>query len=76
MDIAKAALDRAKFNIEKELEYCDKMDTPYICALSETTQGKAQVVASILEMVGYRGFTISMAIAEQENLLNPHYTSN
>ena len=76
MTKAEQALERAKFNIEKELEYCDKMDTPFICSLIETPDGKNQVVASILELVGYRGLTISMAIAEQERLLNPRYISN
>ena len=73
---ANEVIARAKFNIEKELEYCDKVDTPYICEMIKTPKGRKQVIDTILGLVALRGFSISMAIAEQERLLNPRYSSN
>jgi len=76
MQKANEAVDTARFNIKIELDMCDKDETPFLCSLISSSKGYEQAVNTILEIVGNRGFTIAMAIAEQERLLNPRYSDD
>jgi len=76
MSKASQAVDTARFNIRLELDMCNKDETPYLCSLLSVGKGYTQAENQILEMVGNRGFTIAMAIAETERLLNPRYSDD
>tara|TARA_R110000764_G_scaffold542_8_gene2094 strand:- start:6352 stop:6582 length:231 start_codon:yes stop_codon:yes gene_type:complete len=76
MSNASEAIYNAKENIKKELDMCNKEETPFLCSLIGSERGYKQAEIAILYLIGERGFTISMAIAEQERLLNPRYTDD
>ena len=59
----------------KELEFCNIVDTPYICSAISQPSKKEKIVEEIVEIVGKRGLSISMAISEIETNLNPLYNS-
>jgi hypothetical protein len=65
----KKLLNQSKKLISNELDFCNPMDTPIICDKIKNLIGRKMIEAQILEMVGKRGLTISMAIADLENQL-------
>ncbi len=50
----------------RELEYCNEQDTPAVCQMIQTEEGKKQIVDLIVEYVGKRGISISDAIVAIE----------
>lgn len=69
-------LKELRSHVEHELEYCNIVDTPYICsAIHKTDQEKDQIINYIVELVVKKGISISMAIAETEFELNPRFTN-
>jgi hypothetical protein len=57
--------------IEEELKYCNPSDTPMVCKMISTPNGKKKIVDLILEYVGNAGQSISQAIVSIENETNP-----
>lgn len=57
--------------IERELDYCNANDTPIVCQMISTPQGRQKIVDLILEYVGNAGQTISQAIVSIEAENNP-----
>lgn len=60
-----------RVNIEQELEFCNPKDTPIVCQMISTPEGKAKIVELVLEYVGNSGQTISQAIVSIDNENNP-----
>lgn len=57
--------------IERELDYCNSNDTPTVCQMISTPQGRQKIIDLILEYVGNAGQTISQAIVSIEAENNP-----
>jgi hypothetical protein len=57
---------------KRELEYCNPQDTPTVCNMISTPEGKKKIVALIVEYVGTSGQTVSQAIASIEEENNPN----
>jgi hypothetical protein len=57
--------------IEEELKYCNPSDTPMVCKMISTPEGKEKIVELILEYVGNAGQSIAQAIVSIENETNP-----
>lgn len=71
MSIIKEKIKKLKELAEQELEFCDEVDTPYVCQMITTESGKKKVIDQIVELVGKRSITISDAIVEIEQTANP-----
>jgi hypothetical protein len=56
---------------ERELEYCNTEDTPIVCSMCETEEGKKKIIELIVEYVGNSGQTVSQAIVSIEEDSNP-----
>jgi hypothetical protein len=72
MSLISQKIEELKSAIYAELEYCNPADTPYVCEMITSSDGKKKVVDQIVEIVGSRGGTISMAISEIEWAVNPN----
>jgi hypothetical protein len=57
--------------IERELDYCNAEDTPIVCEMIGTPEGRKKIVDLMLEYVGNSGQTISQAIVSIDNEWNP-----
>lgn len=68
-------IEKVKSSAEAELEFCDAVDTPYVCNLISTPEGKHQVIEQIIEYVGSNGMTISEAITFIERQNNPQLSN-
>ena len=66
------AVQAVKEAAEKELSFCDPIDTPYVCLMISSEQGKKKVIDQIVELVGAMGVSISDAIFTIENETNPN----
>lgn len=71
MSIIKEKIDKIKELALQELEFCDEVDTPYVCQMIATEEGKKMVITQIVELVGKRGISIGDAIVEIEQTSNP-----
>ena len=60
----------------KELDYCNSIDTPYLCNAIKTPAGLESAVDQIVELVGKQGISITMAIAKIESGMNPNQNAN
>ena len=65
-------IDKVKHLAHKELEYCSPVDTPYLCNFIKTDNGLESAVTLIIELFGKRGFSITRAIAQIEQSMNPN----
>ena len=72
MSKVKALILEVKNQAKKELEFCNEVDTPYVCALIKTPEGKEQVLNLIVEYTGNNGMTIGEAINYIERDQNPN----
>ena len=63
-----------KLQIERELDFCNPTDTPMVCSMISTEQGRQKIVDLILEYVGNSGQTIAQAIVSIDNEFNPKTT--
>jgi hypothetical protein len=69
-------LKELRLHVEHELEFCNIVDTPYVCnAIHSKPEEKNQIINYVVELVVKKGITISMAIAETEFELNPRFTN-
>jgi len=71
MSNIKDLIAQVKDGANKELEYCNQVDTPYVCQMISDTKGKEMVVNLIVEYVGKNGMTIGEAINYIERDNNP-----
>jgi len=68
-------LDKLKQQIKKQLELCDRADTPTICAMKQDEPGYTEVENLIIQKVMYGPNTsIADAIVEIENEYNPNHS--
>jgi hypothetical protein len=72
MSRVKALIAKVRENAKKELEFCNKVDTPYVCAMIETPEGKETVCDLIVEYVGKNSMTIGDAINYIERDQDPN----
>lgn len=64
-------LDELKKSIKQQLDLCDAVDTPTICAIKQTAEGFADLEKMIIEKVLYSDDTsIANAIVDIENTYN------
>ena len=71
----KKLIDQVKAGAANELEYCNEVDTPYVCHLIADTKGKEKVIDLIVEYVGNHGMTIGEAINYIERDNNPNLSN-
>lgn len=57
---------------EKELDLCNKIDTPMVCKSISTPEGRTKILNLVVEYVGNSGQSISQAIVSIERELNPN----
>lgn len=60
---------------KRELEFCNPAETPEVCKLISTPEGKEKIVKLIVEYVGKNGMTISEAIVYIERENNPNLSN-
>lgn len=72
MSRVKMLIEKVKSQAKQELEFCNEVDTPYVCALIQKPEGKEQVLNLIVEYVGNNGMTIGEAINYIERDQNPN----
>ena len=72
MSKIKELLEQLKVETNKELEFCNELDTPHVCAMISTHEGKEKIVETICEYVGNNGMTIGEAINYIEKVSNPN----
>lgn len=68
-------IDQVRAGAIAELEFCDEVDTPYVCNLISTPEGKQKIIDQIIEYVGTNGMTISEAITFIERQSNPQLSN-
>jgi uncharacterized protein YtpQ (UPF0354 family) len=61
-----------KNNIKEELELCDPIQTPYVCANTQTEAGYAVLERLLMAKVLNEKITIGEAIVAIEQELNPY----
>ena len=74
MDDIKSLIASVRASAEKELEFCNAAETPTVCNMISTPEGKTKIIDLIVEYVGNNGMSISEAIVyierEQNTSLN------
>jgi len=68
-------IDQVKQAADAELKFCDEIDTPYVCRMISTSEGKQKIVNLIVEYVGKNGMTIGEAINYIERENNPQLSN-
>jgi len=63
--------EMTKIAIDKELDFCNPNDTPMVCSMISTLEGRKKIVDLILEYVGNSGQSIAQAIVSIDNENNP-----
>lgn len=66
---------QVKAAAEKELEYCNSIDTPAVCQMISEPDGKQKIIDLIVEYVGRNGMTVGEAINYIERENNPQLTN-
>lgn len=72
MSLMNEAINELRVQAEKELSFCDPIDTPYVCLMINSHQGREKVLHQIVELVGAMGVSISDAILQIETEANPN----
>lgn len=67
----KDLIRKVKDAAELELSLCNYAETPTVCSMITTPEGKQKIVDLIVEYVGKNGMTISEAIVFIERENNP-----
>ena len=75
MSKIKELIAQVKAGAEKELEYCNSIDTPAVCQLINDPKGKEMIIDLIVEYVGKNGMTIGEAINYIERDNNPQLSN-
>lgn len=75
MSEVKDLIKRVKDLANAELEYCNQVDTPYVCGLISDANGKEKILDLIVEYVGKNGMTIGEAINYIERDNNPNLSN-
>ena len=75
MSKIKQLIAEVRKSAEAELEYCNEIDTPYVCALVSDPKGKKMVIDLIVEYVGQNGMSIGEAINYIERDQNPELSN-
>lgn len=65
-----------KDNIRLELDQCNSLDTPHVCANISSEEGYRKTEKLIMEKVMTSRLTIGEAIVQIENELNPDAYGN
>jgi hypothetical protein len=68
-------IEKVKEGARKELEFCNQIDTPYVCSMINEEGKKEAVIDLIVEYVGKNGMTIGEAINYIERDNNPNMSN-
>jgi hypothetical protein len=69
----KTLIEKVRHSAEKELEFCNIIDTPIVCSIIHSSEiNKKKVIDLIVEYVGKNGMTIGEAINYIERDNNPN----
>ena len=66
---------QVKAAAEKELQYCNSVDTPAVCQMISDAAGKEKIINLIVEYVGRNGMTVGEAINYIERENNPQLSN-
>lgn len=73
MESIKILIEQVRQSAEKELEFCNVIDTPNVCAMIHSSEtNKKKVIDLIIEYVGKNRMTIGEAINYIERDNNPN----
>lgn len=73
MENIKTLIEQVKQSAEKELEFCNVIDTPNVCAIVNSSEAnKKKVIDLIVQYVGKNGMSIGEAINYIERDNNPN----
>lgn len=73
MSKVKELIEQVKAAAETELEFCNEVDTPYVCRL--LANNRESVINLIVEYVGKNGMSIGEAINYIERDNNPQMSN-
>lgn len=76
LDERHALMGELKNLIKNNLEFCDEKSTPYLCAYKSTPQGYADVEAFVIKAFFETNMSVSDALVQKENMLNPNYLTD
>jgi hypothetical protein len=63
---------RLKELIAIELDHCNKVDWPYVCHMTGSTEGRAGIEQMIIEQVSSSGISVGAALERIERAYNPN----
>ena len=66
---------QVKAAAEKELQYCNSVDTPAVCQMISDAAGKEKIINLLVEYVGRNGMTVGEAINYIERENNPQLSN-
>lgn len=75
MSRIKALIDEVKRLADAELNFCNEVDTPYVCNLISDPAGRKQIIDLIVEYVGKNSMSIGAAINYIERENNPQQSN-
>jgi hypothetical protein len=78
MDKRRAKLiSELKGNINQYLEnFCDAESTPYLCDLRQSKEGYKQIEDFVIKAFFESDMSVSDALVQKENMLNPNYLTD
>ena len=56
--------------------FCDENSTPYLCELKKTDKGLKEIEEFVIQAFFNTDMSISDALVEKENMLNPNYLTD
>lgn len=62
--------------IADNLEFCDEKSTPYLCAYKQTPNGYKNIEAFVIKAFFETNMSVSDALVQKENMLNPNYLTD
>ncbi len=68
---SKAIIDELETNIRQELDLCDALDTPYVCANIQTPEAYERIEQLIIKKIITARMSIAQAIIAIEIDINP-----
>ncbi len=71
MSEVKKLLEQVREAAKQELEFCNPDNTPAVCNMISTPEGKEKILNLILEYIGNSGMSVSEAIVTIERENNP-----
>jgi hypothetical protein len=76
LDERHALIGELKNLIKSNLEFCDKKSTPYLCEYKSTPKGYADIEEFVIKAFFETNMSVSDALVQKENILNPNYLTD